>query len=391
MILISHRGNINGVNKQTENNPSHITEVLKHYNVEADIWHDQRGFFLGHDDPEYIVIDFCSCKMKDLFPERLDMITAFEIMEHLYPEDIATFLENCSYIGDYLFASLHHCGEDSSTFDLTNHNTVRQYDWWEPILKEYGEIIFKADGKEHMSGMDGSTLVIIKLFDNLTDGANKRSLKTTIEIPLENDYIHKIDIKHLIDGVDTTRWKAGWDCFLQASGQHYKLLAHISKYIEGNIIDIGTLAGASAIALSYNIDNTVYTFDLPVTTFYNWSQKDKQEVYNDDFRYADNKRSNIVQKVGNVLKSSKILLSSDLIFLDIDHSGVIERKIVEYLINKKWEGILIMDDTHDPVMEEIIKLTENYASTYDLTGIGHNTGTVAMIFGSKYTFVEIKK
>ena len=57
MILISHRGNIDGPNPEMENNPLYIDRALeKGYNVEVDI----RGsfytkFYLGHDEQQYMV------------------------------------------------------------------------------------------------------------------------------------------------------------------------------------------------------------------------------------------------------------------------------------------------------------------------------------------------
>jgi len=53
MILISHRGNINGPNINTENNPSHIEYITKICNCEVDLWFVENGFFLGHDYPQY--------------------------------------------------------------------------------------------------------------------------------------------------------------------------------------------------------------------------------------------------------------------------------------------------------------------------------------------------
>ena len=53
MILISHRGNINGKIPELENNPKYLQEALdKGYNVELDIWYKE-GLWLGHDYPKY--------------------------------------------------------------------------------------------------------------------------------------------------------------------------------------------------------------------------------------------------------------------------------------------------------------------------------------------------
>ena len=53
MILISHRGNITGKNKN-ENHPDHINKAISMgFDVEIDVWHDGERFFLGHDKPLY--------------------------------------------------------------------------------------------------------------------------------------------------------------------------------------------------------------------------------------------------------------------------------------------------------------------------------------------------
>ena len=53
MIFISHRGNINGINKKLENSPKYINNAInKGYDVEVDVWYTD-NFYLGHDKPEY--------------------------------------------------------------------------------------------------------------------------------------------------------------------------------------------------------------------------------------------------------------------------------------------------------------------------------------------------
>lgn len=54
MILISHRGNINGIEGK-ENHPDYIDRAIENgYDVEVDVRQDNRpGFYLGHDKIEY--------------------------------------------------------------------------------------------------------------------------------------------------------------------------------------------------------------------------------------------------------------------------------------------------------------------------------------------------
>ena len=54
MILIAHRGNINGPSKD-ENNPEYIAKALSlGFDAEVDVWY-KNGWWLGHDAPTYKV------------------------------------------------------------------------------------------------------------------------------------------------------------------------------------------------------------------------------------------------------------------------------------------------------------------------------------------------
>lgn len=54
MILISHRGNINGANHDRENSPSYLEDAIGHgYNIELDLWVNDGVPMLGHDKPQY--------------------------------------------------------------------------------------------------------------------------------------------------------------------------------------------------------------------------------------------------------------------------------------------------------------------------------------------------
>tara|TARA_Y100000996_G_C22513849_1_gene639585 strand:- start:998 stop:1429 length:432 start_codon:yes stop_codon:yes gene_type:complete len=54
MYLISHRGNINGIQKDNENEPEYIIKALeKGFDVEIDVRFSKGKFFLGHDYNQY--------------------------------------------------------------------------------------------------------------------------------------------------------------------------------------------------------------------------------------------------------------------------------------------------------------------------------------------------
>lgn len=56
MFFISHRGNINGPNPKEENKIEYINEAInQNYDVEIDLWLKDDKFYLGHDEPQYVV------------------------------------------------------------------------------------------------------------------------------------------------------------------------------------------------------------------------------------------------------------------------------------------------------------------------------------------------
>ncbi len=150
--------------------------------------------------------------------------------------------------------------------------------------------------------------------------------------------------------------------FLEEPGaEHYKLLAYLSTLFSGIIIsDIGTFRGASALALSYNKQNKVISYDI----------KNKRKL--------NGKPENIefvIYKGG----FSKDIFYSDFIFLDTLHDGVLEREIINFLKQYKWRGILVLDDIHKfhPLKElwNQIDLPKQ-----DITSIGHHAGTGIVYF-----------
>jgi len=56
MYLISHRGNLNGVESENENNPRYLKIAIdKGFNVEVDVRFEEEKFYLGHDFSQYEV------------------------------------------------------------------------------------------------------------------------------------------------------------------------------------------------------------------------------------------------------------------------------------------------------------------------------------------------
>ena len=91
MILIAHRGNINGPNKEKENTTKYILSAIeKGYQVEIDLWY-KNGFYLGHDSgSENINIDFLLDNMDVLWCHAKNM----EALSYLYDIGMNCFGHN---------------------------------------------------------------------------------------------------------------------------------------------------------------------------------------------------------------------------------------------------------------------------------------------------------
>jgi hypothetical protein len=56
MIIISHRGNLIGPDRNNENRPEQIKKALKaKLDVEIDVWVKKKKWFLGHNKPQYLI------------------------------------------------------------------------------------------------------------------------------------------------------------------------------------------------------------------------------------------------------------------------------------------------------------------------------------------------
>ncbi len=84
MYLISHRGNLNGIEKDNENNPDYINQAISRgYDVEVDVRYESGQFFLGHDFNQFKVNEefllnnklWCHAKTNEAFI-ALDRIKA---------------------------------------------------------------------------------------------------------------------------------------------------------------------------------------------------------------------------------------------------------------------------------------------------------------------------
>lgn len=110
MILIAHRGNINGKLPEKENTEEYITEALnKGYHCEIDVWNVNNRWFLGHDNPLHFIPE-SFLLTKNLWIHAKSIFTIHELMKLdvncFYHEKDSCVLTSKGYIWTYPGKSL---------------------------------------------------------------------------------------------------------------------------------------------------------------------------------------------------------------------------------------------------------------------------------------------
>ena len=80
MFFISHRGNLIGPDKKDENNPDLIINaILNGFDVEIDVHYYKNHFYLGHDEPTYLVsTEFLLNKKIWCHAKNIEALDAFQ-------------------------------------------------------------------------------------------------------------------------------------------------------------------------------------------------------------------------------------------------------------------------------------------------------------------------
>jgi len=147
----------------------------------------------------------------------------------------------------------------------------------------------------------------------------------------------------------------------ESGREHYRLLMYISILYSNEIIfDVGTNKCMSALSLSYNKQNKVKTFDVIKVL-------------------PENPKVDNIEYVIGDATTDKSIKNTPFIFLDVDHDGLYEKKIYDYLISINWKGLLLLDDIHlnTPMKDFWNKISKK---KYDITHIGHWSGTGLVVF-----------
>lgn len=105
MILIAHRGNINGPSVD-ENSPTLILNTLAQgYQVEIDVWFIDGKYFLGHDTPDYevpssfLIRNGLWCHAKNI--DALVALQELEVKHYFWHQEDDYTLTSSGYIWTY--------------------------------------------------------------------------------------------------------------------------------------------------------------------------------------------------------------------------------------------------------------------------------------------------
>lgn len=188
-----------------------------------------------------------------------------------------------------------------------------------------------------------------------------------MHIALNKQEVNQIDLTHLAHFL---QWNPSYQqYFLQEAGKEpYKLIAFLSKIIGGVAVDMGTLYGSSALALSYNEQVQVMTLDT------------KRHIPDTQDLVTPLKRPNVRMIVTSCQAVLPHVAKADLVLLDIDtHLTKEIKKIIHELAYYGFKGVLVLDNIN---LNDDMKLLwkdvgEELTSckTVDATLLGHHTGT----------------
>lgn len=195
----------------------------------------------------------------------------------------------------------------------------------------------------------------------------------TSELSLDLKSINKLDANNYFRQYNLCK-----EFYDNPGREHYKLLSYLSTLFNNtHIIEIGTHLGDSAVALSYNKTNVLYTFDIIDKV-----SQEKKQIDNVKFIIDD-----VMTNIETREKWKDILLSSAFIFLDVDpHNGYMEYDFYLFLKENNYSGILICDDiNYFQGMRENFWWKIDDQCKSDITHLGHWSGTGLVSFAELNT------
>lgn len=183
--------------------------------------------------------------------------------------------------------------------------------------------------------------------------------------------------------------------------EHYALLSYFATVFSKNpysFVDIGTRFGTSALTMA-TYGHHVITYDLPGSKELDTAIKNirmTRAQWNLELKKLG---CNITVLQANLLKVSdeefEPIRHAPFILLDTHHRPYtvpFERQFIERLVTAKYNGVVILDDIfeHEEMINwfnELICSKYRPFSVYNITAVGHASGTGLLDFGSKIRFI----
>jgi predicted O-methyltransferase YrrM len=193
-------------------------------------------------------------------------------------------------------------------------------------------------------------------------------------IPISNEILDNFSLKN-------QNYLVNKDYYENLSGdQEYRLYSYLSTFFNGTtILDIGTLDGRSAVALSHNETNNVISYDI-----YNHINNNNHAIYT---------KNNIKFNIKNVLDdlNEELIKNVKIVMIDIDHYETIENQIITRLKELNFSGLIILDDitNHpDPTINICMNRLWNniQGDKHDFTKYGHWSGTGIVVVNDDISF-----
>ena len=202
-------------------------------------------------------------------------------------------------------------------------------------------------------------------------------------IGIDKEVVKSLDISHLYNiALNQCDWHEAGEC-------EYRLYAHLSTFFNNTtILDVGTRTGGSALGFSYNESNQVISYEL--------QEQGASAI----------KKDNITWKLMDFRNDDTINWNHvSIIMIDVDpHDGLQEVEMMDFLKEKGWSGLLVLDDIDTPLSRElrsaIPRLQHCKGNLWpaieqmwnnidepkiDVSEVGHMSGTGIVNFGSKHT------
>jgi len=183
----------------------------------------------------------------------------------------------------------------------------------------------------------------------------------SMKIKIVKDEVRDLDISYLKNlSKNPNDWQS-------AGISEYCLYAYLSTFFkETTILDIGSRKGGSALALSYNPQNNIRSYDIV--------EQGASSI----------KKENISWHISNFMEDADIDWNNvSIIVIDVGpHDGKQECIMMDWLKEKGWKGILIHDDIgpHWPLIQNMWE--EINEEKYDVTDFAHFSGTGIVNFGN---------